>query len=212
MKTDALINALAQDNVSEPGPQARSSQLWIAASIACVALLFFAALGVRSDAGASGVRTAMAMKLAVTIPLALLGLFAALPFARAEGQPRQRAMTLLIIPVLLTLFIVIDARHDASESWLMRMIGTKGLHCVTLIPLFSVLPLAAILGVLKRGAVTRPTLASVIAGLAATGIGASFYALNCTDDSPLFVAFWYSIATLIVVTISMATARRVLSW
>jgi hypothetical protein len=38
-------------------------------------------------------------------------------------------------------------------------------------------------------------LAGAIAGLAASGIAATFYATNCTDDSPLFVITWYPLAT-----------------
>jgi hypothetical protein len=36
--------------------------------------------------------------------------------------------------------------------------------------------------------------------LAASGIAATFYAANCTDDSALFVITWYPIAILIVTT------------
>ena len=34
-----------------------------------------------------------------------------------------------------------------------------------------------------------------LAGIAAGGIAAFLYAFHCTDDSPLFVTLWYTIAS-----------------
>jgi hypothetical protein len=46
----------------------------------------------------------------------------------------------------------------------------------------------------------------------ASGIGASFYAANCTDDSPLFVLAWYPIAASIVTGAGFLIGRRLLRW
>jgi hypothetical protein len=51
-----------------------------------------------------------------------------------------------------------------------------------------------------------------MAGLAAGGIAATFYATNCADDSPLFVATWFSLATLIVAASGYLMGRRLLAW
>jgi hypothetical protein len=48
--------------------------------------------------------------------------------------------------------------------------------------------------------------------LAASGIAATFYAANCTDDSALFVMTWYPIATLIVTTAGYLVGRKLLRW
>ncbi len=58
--------------------------------------------------------------------------------------------------------------------------------------------LAAFLVALCQAAPSFPGLTGAIAGLAASGIAATFYAANCTDDSPLFVMTWYPIAILAV--------------
>ena len=76
--------------------------------------------------------------------------------------------------------------------------GMHAQNCLTLIPLLSIGPPICLLA-LRNGASTRPGLAGAIAGLAASGIGATFYATNCTDDSPLFVVTWYPLATGFVV-------------
>jgi hypothetical protein len=49
------------------------------------------------------------------------------------------------------------------------------------------------------------------AGVAA-GLAAALYALQCTDDSPLFVATWYPLAILIVSLLGAAAAQRLLRW
>jgi hypothetical protein len=55
-------------------------------------------------------------------------------------------------------------------------------------------------------------LAGAVAGLAASGIAATFYASNCTDDSPLFVLLWYPIAIAIVTAVGYILGKRLLRW
>jgi hypothetical protein len=43
-------------------------------------------------------------------------------------------------------------------------------------------------------------------------IAATFYASNCTDDSPLFVATWYPLAIGIVVLAGYVAGSRCLRW
>jgi hypothetical protein len=73
-------------------------------------------------------------------------------------------------------------------------------------------PLAVFLAALRHGAPTRPRLAGAVAGLLAGGIAATFYAAHCTDDSPLFVATWYSIAIAGLVALGAICGRRVARW
>ena len=51
-----------------------------------------------------------------------------------------------------------------------------------------------------------------LAGAAAAGIAATLYAANCPDDSPLFVASWYPLATMIVVAVGAFAGERLLRW
>jgi hypothetical protein len=57
-------------------------------------------------------------------------------------------------------------------------------------------PLAVFLNTLRYGAPMHPVVSGLVAGLLAGAVPASFYAAHCTDDSPLFVAIWYSIAII----------------
>jgi hypothetical protein len=70
--------------------------------------------------------------------------------------------------------------------------------------------LAAALFGLRHGAPARPAVTGAIAGLLSAGMAATLYASHCSDDSPLFVATWYSIATAVVAAIGALAGSRVL--
>ena len=93
---------------------------------------------------------------------------------------------------------------------MMRMVGKNAWNCLTSIPLMSLPLLAAALLGLRHGAPTRPALAGAIAGLLSAGLAATLYASHCTDDSPLFVATWYTIAAALVTAVGALAGPRVL--
>lgn len=99
-----------------------------------------------------------------------------------------------------------------ARSWMDHLVGHNARFCLTFIPLFSIGPLICIFGALRRGAPTSPRLTGAVAGLAASGIGATFYAANCNDDSPLFVATWYPLAAAIVALIAFFAGGKLLRW
>ena len=92
------------------------------------------------------------------------------------------------------------------------MIGHNMSALLTLIPLLALPPLAALIYALREGAPANPALSGALAGAASAGLSAMIYATNCTDDSPLFVASWYPIATLVVMGIGALAGRRFLAW
>jgi hypothetical protein len=55
-------------------------------------------------------------------------------------------------------------------------------------------------------------LAGAVAGLAAGGIAATLYAAHCTDDSPLFVATWYTLAIAILTGTGAFAGRVFARW
>ena len=79
-------------------------------------------------------------------------------------------------------------------------------------PVLSIPLLVAALTALRHGAPTRPVLAGAVAGLLSGGLAAALYASHCTDDSPLFVATWYSLAIAIVTVAGMLAGSKVLRW
>jgi hypothetical protein len=80
------------------------------------------------------------------------------------------------------------------------------------VPALSIAPLLALLYSIRQGAPESPGLAGAVAGLSAGGIAAAIYAWHCPDDSPLFVATWYTIAIVMVTVIGFLLGRRLLRW
>ena len=97
-----------------------------------------------------------------------------------------------------------------SRPWLSRLVGSNSKICMMAIPLLSLPLLAAALFGLRHGAPTRPGLSGGLAGLMAAGLAATLYASHCTDDSPLFVLTWYSLAIALVTAIGALAGSRVL--
>jgi hypothetical protein len=91
-----------------------------------------------------------------------------------------------------------------------RLIGSNSRICMTAIPLMSLPLLGAALIGLRHGAPSRPALTGAVAGLLSAGLAATLYAAHCTDDSPLFVTTWYTIATALVTAIGALVGSRVL--
>jgi hypothetical protein len=96
--------------------------------------------------------------------------------------------------------------------WVTRLVGRNAAFCLTVIPILALGPLACLLIALRESAPARPGLAGAVAGLAASGIAATLYASHCPDDSPLFVAVWYSSAIAIVVGVGYLMGARFLRW
>jgi hypothetical protein len=70
---------------------------------------------------------------------------------------------------------------------------------------------AALIG-LRHGAPARPAISGAVAGLLSAGLAAALYASHCTDDSPLFVAVWYTLAVVIVAVLGALIGPRVLRY
>lgn len=92
------------------------------------------------------------------------------------------------------------------------MMGHYSAFCLLFVPMLSIAPLAAILYSIRQGAPENPGLAGAVAGLAAGGIAAAIYAWHCPDDSPLFLATWYSIAVMIATAAGFLLGRWMLRW
>jgi hypothetical protein len=209
MRTEDLIATIAADTERAQSP-ARALALAIGGGAVAAAILFFIVLGPRPDFGHAISTLRFDFKFVVTLSLAATAFVLALRLARPE-TPGNRAI-LLAVPALLALAVVLELIDVPAQDWLARWIGHNARACMVNIPFLSLVPLAAILAALRQGAVTRPRLAGAVAGLLAAGIGASFYAAHCPDDSPLFVATWYTLATLFVTGLGGFLGPRLLRW
>ena len=211
MRTDDLIELLAQD-LSPPRPFRSVLTAAVAIGIIITAAIFFVGIGFRPDISEAVRSDRFLFKFVVTIALAITATATALRLGRPDERLGRKALVLAIAPALLAGAVSIELLIIPESQWMPRLIGHNARFCLTLIPLLSAGPLACFLAALHQGAPSNPGLAGAVAGLAATGVGATFYAANCNDDSPLFVMTWYPIAALIVTTAGYLIGRKLLQW
>jgi len=211
MKTEALIRALSLDAGRPVVSVTRLLTLALLGGTAASLLLFALALKPRPDIEAALISPGFCLKVVVAACLAVTA--ATLLDALARPMPRSRSLlTLTLGPLLLAAGVAIELATFPSDTWQPRLIGRNAPHCLALIPLLSAAPAVCLLLALRRAAPARPGLAGAVSGLAAGGLGAILYALTCPDDSPLFVAVWYSIAISFVTSACFLAGRRWLTW
>jgi len=193
MDTDQLIRTLAADNSYRPRPVGFVLALMLLAAAPVSLLMFFSMLGVRPDVMSAMHNPFFDLKFAVTLALAAAGIAASLHLSRPEVSLAGFGWLFVIPAGLLAAGIAGEAMMPQRLPMMTRLVGSNSRICMTAIPLMSLPLLAASIIGLRHGAPTRPTLAGAVAGLMSAGLAATFYASHCTDDSPLFVATWYSI-------------------
>ncbi len=211
MKTRDLIDLLAQD-----APPRKDFEAVFATAVALAVIaagaVFFAGIGFRPDIAQAAETVRFLFKFVVTVSLAVGATVAVLRLSRPGVAMGGWSVALAAVPVLLGGAVVAELFAVPRDGWMTQLVGQNMRFCLTLIPLMAIGPLACLIVALRRGAPARPGLAGALAGLAAGGIAATFYASNCTDDSPLFVAAWYPLAILAVTAVGFISGRLFLRW
>jgi hypothetical protein len=210
VKTDDLIELLVKD--ATPWRFRSVLAAAIIGGILIAAILFFAGVGFRPDISEAVQSNRFLFKFVVTIALTVAAIRVTLSVGRPEGSLAHRGLALAIAPALLAGAAVVELLVLPESQWLPSLVGHNARFCLTLIPLLSIGPLTCLLVALRAGAPSSPGLAGAVAGLAASGIAATFYAANCTDDSALFVITWYPIAILIVTAVGYLSGKKLLRW
>jgi hypothetical protein len=210
METDQLIRTLAADNAHRARPVGFVLALALLAAAPVSVGIFFAGLGVRPDVMTAMHNPFFDLKFAVTLALAISAMAVSLHLARPEASLHGWAWLLLIPAGILAAGISGEMMMPQRLPMMTRLVGSNSRVCMMAIPLISLPLLAAALFGLRHGAPARPAVAGAIAGLLSAGLAATLYASHCTDDSPLFVATWYSIATAAVAAIGALAGSRVL--
>jgi hypothetical protein len=210
MDTDQLIRTLAADNAHRARPVGFVLALALLAAAPVSVLLFFASLGVRPDVMSAMHNPFFDLKFAVTLALAISAVAVSLHLSRPEASLRGWAWLLVIPAGLLVAGIGSEMMMPQRLPMMTRLVGNNSRVCMMAITLLSLPLLAAALLGLRHGAPARPALAGALAGMLSAGLAATLYASHCTDDSPLFVATWYSIATALVTTIGALVGAKLL--
>jgi hypothetical protein len=210
MDTDQLIRTLAVDNSHRARPVGFVLALALLAAAPVSLLMFFAELGVRPDVMTAMHNPFFDLKFGVTLALASAAVIVGLHLSRPEASLRGFGWLFVIPAGLLAAGIGGEMMLPQRLPMMTRLVGSNSKVCMTAIPLMSLPLLIASLVGLRHGAPTRPAITGAIAGLVSAGLAATLYASHCTDDSPLFVATWYTIAAALVTAVGALAGSRVL--
>ncbi len=210
MQTEQLIRTLAADNVHRARPVGLVLAMALLAAAPVSIAMFLATLGVRPDVMAAMHNPFFDLKFAVTLALAISAVVVSLHLSRPEASLKGWAWLLLIPAAILAAGIASEMMIPQRLPMMTRLIGSNSRVCMTAIPLLSLPLLAAALIGLRHGAPARPAVAGAIAGLLSAGLAATLYASHCPDDSPLFVATWYTLATALVTAVGALAGSRML--
>ena len=210
MDTEQLIRSLAADSSHRTRPVGYVLMLALLAAAPVSLLIFFAELGVRPDIMTAMRNPFFDLKFAVTLALAISAVAVALHLSRPEASLRGFGWYLLIPAGLLVAGISGEMMMPQRLPMMTRLVGNNSKVCMAAVPLMSLPLLAAALIGLRHGAPTRPALEGAMAGLLSAGLAATLYASHCTDDSPLFVATWYTLGAALMTAIGALLGSRVL--
>ena len=212
MKTSEFIAALSADPIPEPIRLGRRVAAALVIGLVGSAALYVLLLGPRPDIAAACMTMRFWLKFVDSFAFALPSLLLTLRLARPDAKPRALALWLIAPLVLLAAGVVVELLVVPQGEWLSRLMGSTAMHCTITIPMLAAPVLAALIVALRAGAPLHPGLTGALAGAAAAGVGALVYASSCPGDSPLFVATWYPLATLICMGVGALAGRRFLAW
>lgn len=211
MKTDELIRLMAEDSPVRFRFGRQALVALVAGTFATWALLLLS-VGIRPDLGQALDTIRVVFKVAETLLFAILAARLVFLVGRPGASLKAAAAMLFLPLVLLVTAIAAELFALPPDAWRRNLMGSHPFFCVVFVPLLALLPLAAFLIALKQAAPDDPGMAGAVAGLAASGIAAAVYAWHCQDDSPLFLATWYGMATVVVTTTGYIAGRRLLRW
>ena len=212
METDEFIQRLAADAAQRRRPvqplQARLRRTSLAAG-AAVVLMAGVGWGVRPDLATSLVTVAGLAKFGLVLAIALVSFELVSRSAEpGRGILGQGGMLLGALMTIVALAVSVSLVERPSSLNL----GDVPLKCLSSIFALALLPLAALLSVLRTGAPTRPGVAGWLAGLLAGAVAAFGFALYCPMDRLADVMLWYPLAIGSIGAVGALVGARVLAW
>jgi hypothetical protein len=210
METEQLIRTLTADNPYRERPVGFALALALLAAVPVSLVMFMMALGVRPDVMTAMHNPFFDLKFVITLALAISAIVVSLHLSRPEASLKGWGWLLLIPAGIVAAGIAGEMMMPQRLPMMTRLVGSNSRVCMTSIPLLSLPLLAGALVGLRHGAPARPALAGAMAGLISAGLAATVYASHCTDDSPLFVATWYTIAIAAVTAVGALIGAKVL--
>lgn len=211
MKTDQLINLLSTNVEPVKSGQIRKTLAFaIVAGGAAAFCVMLGTVGLRS--GPTFSLNFLAVKLLFTLCLLGMGTLLLARLAR-PGQSGKKLSPLTFLPFLvIAITVAVALGFEKPMMWGRMLLGMNWVTCLLCIPLFAVVPFAALIWFLRKGAPTDLKRTGAIAGLVAGALGATAYAFHCPDDSIPFIAVWYGAMVALCASIGALLGPRLLRW
>lgn len=213
MKTDDLIDVLVMSHDAvEPAWLARVLAFGIAGSFLVVVASVLATIGARADVAAALRMPAVWFKHGALTALCVSAAALFLTQLR-PASPHRRALTAVVaVGLTVAVFALFQLAMAPATARTGLIFGQNWLACLTLVPLYALLPFAALLAVARQGAPVNLRRAGASAGLLAGSLSAAGYAIHCTDDTAPFLAVWYGVAILIATAAGAWAGPRFMRW
>jgi hypothetical protein len=214
MRTDELIKTLVADHAAQPRPRPIGHGLVMAiiGGLAISSALFSLTLGVRPDILSALSTWRFDLKLSANLVLVIAAAWVALRLSSPTTTPPSAMRPLLVPALLLLAAAMYELVTVPASAWPSRAMGVNGVMCLASIIFLSVLPLTATIFALRQGAPASPAVMGAVGGLLAGALGATVFVMHCTNDSPLFVAIWYTLAIGLTAIVGLLVGQYVLRW
>jgi hypothetical protein len=212
LKTQDLINILVADRTAISPKPKYAIALALAVGAIASASVFLPLAGIRIDLAEAAFSLRFLAKVTIDLLLAASAIGLILRLSRPDTVPGLWSWALGAVPLILAMSVGAELIASPASQWRAQLFGVNWLACLSLIPMFSIAPLVGLFVALKYAAPVNPGLVGAIAGVAAGGVAAVIYAAHCPDDSPLFVAAWYTLAIGLVALLGYFAGKRWLWW
>jgi hypothetical protein len=215
VNTDRLIEMLSAN--LEPASRSQFGKALILAMVAGGAAAFalmLATIGPRPDLQSTAHLEWSAVKLLFAFSVIGAG---APPLVRSMRPGLEDGTWgLIFLPFFVTIAVAFTLLFSGPpQAWRELLVGASTIspvRCLCCIPFFAVIPWAAVIWALRKGAPTRLKLSGAIAGIVAGGLGAAAYAPSCTSDTIPFIAIWYGLAIALCAAVGARLGPRLLRW
>src|SRR5262245_5392116 len=212
MQTEQLIERLAAD--LRPvrrlwGPWARAV-VWLAIALPYVAAVVWGKLAM-ADVAQAGADARFVVEQAATLATALAAAVAA--FRSAVPGFDRRVLLVPLVPLALWLTSV---GHGCVQDWL--RFGADGLalrpdwDCLPMAAVIGILPAAAMVAMLRRGAPLNPRLTLALAALAVASVANFGLQFAHARDASIMVLVWHLGAAALLAALGGSLGVRALGW
>jgi hypothetical protein len=211
MKTEHLVHALAEAGPGRSSWRPGAALVAVLPGMLISLLLLLATAGMRRDFPAAMGEPRVAFKFVFALMFAVAAAFWVAGLARPEGR---RGSLLVLAPCLVVVAaaLAIDLIATDRSRWLAALSGDGPGKCLVLIVALSVPPTVLLFAAMRRAAPGSPTMAGAAVGCLGGAAGIAVFALECLNDSAIFVCVWYLLALTLVTAASALVGRRLLAW